>query len=248
MGEASAKAFAANGGAVVVADLRPEHAERVAADIVEEGGQAAWIGMDVSSEDDIRHAVEAAIARFDSLDVLINTSALIRAAPLEDGPLDVWRSCFDVNVHGALMLANACLPHLRNSQAAAIVNVASLAGLHGYPKGGAYGPSKAALITLSRQMALEWAHEGVRVNVVNPGTIDTPMSRSTVRADVLTERAKTIPLGRLGKSAEVADLILFLASPAASYITAQNFNCDGGLSQSLFAQPMGLNATEDRLA
>jgi NAD(P)-dependent dehydrogenase (short-subunit alcohol dehydrogenase family) len=248
MGEATAQVFAANGGSVVVADLHGDRAERVASDIVSRGGDAISVSLDVSSQDDIDAAVEKTASRFGKLDALINTSALVTPATLEEVSLDGWRRCFSVNVDGALMLARTCLPHLRRSAVASIVNVGSLAGEHGYAKGGAYGPSKAALITLSRQMALEWASYGVRVNVVNPGTIDTPMSRGAVRQEVLAERAKTIPMGRLGVPGEIADLIVFLASPAASYITAQAFNCDGGLSQSMFSQPMGVTQPQDPIS
>jgi NAD(P)-dependent dehydrogenase (short-subunit alcohol dehydrogenase family) len=241
MGEASAKAFAANGGSVVVADLRADEAARVADEIVSRGGDAISTGLDVANAEDIAASVEKTLKRYGKLDALINTSALVKPAPLEDGSIDEWRRCFQVNVDGALLLARACLPHLRKSPCAAIVNVGSLAGEHGYARGGAYGPSKAALITLTRQMALEWAAYGVRVNVVNPGTIDTPMSRAAVRPEVLAERAKTIPMRRLGSPEEVANVIVFLASPAASYITGQAVNCDGGLSQSLFPQPMGFD-------
>ncbi|KVQ63000.1 SDR family NAD(P)-dependent oxidoreductase [Burkholderia territorii] len=248
IGEASAKAIAANGSAVVVADLRPDHAERVATDIVNAGGRAIWVGMDVSQPHDVEMAVAKAIIRFDTLDVLVNTAALVRPAPLDEAPLDIWRRGFHVNVDGALLLARACLPHLKKSRAASIVHIGSLAGRHGYPLGGAYGASKAALMTLSRQMALEWAEYGIRVTVVVPGTIDTPMSRGTVRPEILAERARTIPMRRLGQPEEVANLITFLASPAASYVTAETFNCDGGLSQSLFAQPMGVIQREEHPA
>ncbi|MCG7400344.1 SDR family NAD(P)-dependent oxidoreductase [Caballeronia zhejiangensis] len=248
MGEASAQAFAANGGSVVVADLDGDRAQRVATGIASHGGEAIAVRLDVSNQEHIDAAVKRTVARYGKLDVLINTSALVTPARLEDVSLDTWQRCFRVNVDGALMLARTCLPHLRRSAFASIVNVGSLAGEHGYAKGGAYGPSKAALLTLSRQMALEWAAYGVRVNVVNPGTIDTPMSRGAVRREVLSERAKTIPMGRLGEPGEVADLIAFLASPAASYITAQAFNCDGGLSQSMFSQPMGVPQPQDPIS
>lgn len=141
----------------------------------------------------------------------------------------------------ALLLARTCLPHLRKSASPAIVHVASLAGVTGYPRTAAYGPSKAALITLSRQMALEWAADRIRVNVVIPGTVETPLTRH-VRPEVLAERAQQIPLGRLGLPSELGDLIVFLASPAASFITGQAINCDGGFSQNLFAAPMGLTS------
>ena len=156
MGEASAKTFAANGGAVAVADLNVGHAERVAGEIVRHGGEAIALGLDVSKQPDIDAAIAATVERFGRLDVVINTAALVRAGMLEDVPIEEWRAGFQVNVDGALMLArSAAAPE--EERASAIVNTASLAGVHGYSQGGAYGPSKAALTTLSRQMAHEWA-------------------------------------------------------------------------------------------
>jgi NAD(P)-dependent dehydrogenase (short-subunit alcohol dehydrogenase family) len=242
IGEATARVLAANGAAVVVADVRRAMAERVAADIEREGGQALALAMDVSLQPDIDAALEQAVGRFGKLDILVNSAGVIRPAELETLSLDEWRRSFLVNVDGALMLARSALPHLRRSSKAAIVNVSSLAGGRGYPNGGAYGPSKAALISLTRQMALEWAPHGVRVNVVSPGTIDTPLSRDNMTPKSIADREGRIPLGRLAHPGEVADLIAFLASPAASFITAQDINCDGGLSQSLMAQKFHANA------
>jgi len=240
MGEATAKTFAANGGKVATADLNGESAARVAAEIVKDGGDALSVRMDVSDQAEIDAGVQAAIGRFGRLDILVNTAALVKPGLLEDIPIDEWKRGIEVNVHGALILARTCLPHLRKSPSAAIVTVSSLAGEHGYVRGGSYGPSKAALTTLTRQMALEWAPYGVRVNTVIPGTIDTPMARAAVRLEVLQSRAaKQIPLGQLGRANEVADLIVFLASPAASHITAQDIRCDGGLSHGMFMAPMG---------
>lgn len=239
MGEASAKTFAANGGAVAVADLNVGHAERVAGEIVRHGGEAIALGLDVSKQPDIDAAIAATVERFGRLDVVINTAALVRAGMLEDVPIEEWRAGFQVNVDGALMLARSALPHLKKSAHAAIVNTASLAGVHGYSQGGAYGPSKAALTTLSRQMAHEWASYGVRVNVVLPGVIDTPMARSSVPQEILDQLATMLPMSRVGKPEEVADLIVYLASPAAGYITAQSIACDGGMSHMMFAKPMG---------
>lgn len=242
IGEASARVLAANGASVVVADVRPAMAERVAADIEREGGRALALAMDVSVQADIDAALEKAVARFGSLDILVNCAGVIRPAELETLSLDDWRRSFLVNVDGALMLARSALPQLRKSGNAAIVNVSSLAGGRGYPNGGAYGPSKAALVSLTRQMALEWAPHGVRVNVVSPGTIDTPLSRDNMTPKSIADREARIPLGRLAHPGEVADLIAFLASPAASFITAQDINCDGGLSQNLMAQKFYANA------
>ncbi|MGQ7937626.1 SDR family NAD(P)-dependent oxidoreductase [Paraburkholderia sp. D1E] len=243
MGEASAKAFAANGGSVVVADLRAGQAERVANEIAQHGGSAISLGLDVSKQVDIDAAIDKTLEHFGKLDVVINTAALVRSGMLEDVSIDEWRSGFQVNVDGALMLARSALPHLKKSPHAAVVNTASLAGVHGYSQGGAYGPSKAALITLSRQMAHEWASYGVRVNVVLPGVIDTPMARGSVPQEILDQLATMLPMSRVGRSDEVADLIVYLASPAASYITAQAIACDGGMSHMMFAKPMGKSAS-----
>ena len=242
IGEATARVLAASGAAIVVADRRTDMAERVAREIEADGGQALAVTMDVCVQSEIDAALAQTIARFGALDILINCAGVIKPASLETLSLDEWRSCFLVNVDGALLLARSALPHLRRSSKAAIVNVSSLAGGRGYPNGGAYGPSKAALISLTRQMALEWARDGVRVNVVNPGTIDTPLSRANMTPQSIAAREASIPLGRLAHPGEVADLIAFLASPAASFITAQDFNCDGGLSQNLMAQKFYANA------
>jgi NAD(P)-dependent dehydrogenase (short-subunit alcohol dehydrogenase family) len=236
IGEASARTFAANGGSVVVCDVREEAAIGVAAAIVEEGGKAIAVAMDVSKQTDIDAALNQALAKFGQLDVLINTAGVIQPAPLETCSLDDWRTSFRVNVEGALLLARSCLPHLRKSPVAAIVNVSSLAGGRAYPNGGPYGPSKAALISLSRTMAIEWAEDGVRVNCVNPGMVETPMVRANVRPEMIKLREERIPLRRVGQASELADLIVFLASPAASFITAQDINCDGGMSQALMVQ------------
>ena len=243
MGAACARTFAANGGVVVVADLRSENAERVAAEIVANGGKAVPIAMDVSKEQDIAAAVKKTIDTYGRLDVLINSATWSANALLEDVDLKDWHDAFQTNVHGPLQLARACLPFLRKSPAPAIVHVASLAGVTGYARKSAYGPTKGALITMSRQMALEWAVDGIRVNVVIPGTIDSPLARKMIRPEVLAERERQIPLGRLGYPSEMADLAVFLASPAASFITGQTINCCGGFSINAFVVPAGMTET-----
>lgn len=151
-----------------------------------------------------------------------------KPAKLDICSVDDWASRFRINVEGALMVARSCLPHLRNSPSASIVNIGSLSAMWGRPNGASYGPSKAALVSLSRQMALEWAADGVRVNVVNPGSIDTALARAAVGQQLLDERAKVIPAGRIGRPAEVTELVVFLASPAASYVTPRPLTAMGG--------------------
>lgn len=241
IGAATAETLARNGAKVVVADRRKEPAEAIAETIGKAGGEAIAVAMDVSSQADIDAALKATIDAFGQLDIVVNSAGVIFPGSLEDCSLDEWRTSFLVNVDAALLLGRSALPHLRKSKAAAIVNISSLAGGRGYPNGGAYGPSKAALISLTRQMALEWAKDGIRVNVVSPGTIDTPLTRANMRPEIIADREAKIPLGRLGVATELADTVVFLASPAASFVTAQEVCCDGGLSQSLMAQKFYAN-------
>lgn len=241
IGEAVAVTLAANGARVAVADRRMEMAEAVVAQIRRDGGDALPIAMDVARQDDIDRGLERIVAEYGRIDALVNSAGVIMPAMLKDCSMEDWRTCFLVNVDAALLLARSCHPYLSASPSASIVNISSLAGGSGYPNGGAYGPSKAALISLSRQMALEWADDGIRVNVVNPGTIDTPLSRANMPAQAVANRKEKIPLHRIGAPEELADLVVFLVSPAASYVTAQAINCDGGLSQNLLAQKFNAN-------
>lgn len=240
MGAACARTFAANGGHVVVADRNLEAAQTVAAKITARGDVAIAIELDVSRSDHIQAGVAATTERFGKLDVVINVAVLVASTMLEDADLDVWDEAFRVNVRGALELALGCLPFLRKSPHPAIVHAGSLAGTHGYARSGSYGPSKGALIALSRQMALEWAVDGIRVNVVIPGTIITPAMTRDISPKAIQTRIGQVPLGRLSLPSEQADVAVFLASPAASFITGQTIVVDGGFALNLYPQPMGM--------
>jgi 3-oxoacyl-[acyl-carrier protein] reductase len=241
MGAACARTFAANGGSVVVADLDEASAVAVAAEISERGDRSTAVQMDVADQQDIERTVDATIDAYGRLDVVINVATLVKGTMLEDATQGDWDSAFRVNAWAPLALAQVCLPHLRKSPSPAIVHAGSLAGINGYAGSGSYGPSKAALIALSRQMALEWAVDGIRVNVVVPGTILTPALERDLSPVAIETRKRQVPLGRLSYPSEQADVAVFLASPAASFVTAQVFVCDGGFSQSLYPQPMGMS-------
>jgi NAD(P)-dependent dehydrogenase (short-subunit alcohol dehydrogenase family) len=239
IGAAAARILARRGARVVVSDKNAEEAEGVAHELAEAGAEACAIAVDVADHADIVRLVGSAVEAFGGIDILINAAGIVRPAPLEELHDEDWQAVYDVNVLGALDLARAALPHLRESRHAAIVHVSSVGALFGRPNGGAYGSSKAALNNLTSQMALEWGPSGVRVNAVNPGTIDTPLFRKSIPPETVRKREAVIPLGRIGGPEEVAEVMVFLASPEASYLTGQAISVCGGHSISLMNAPMG---------
>ncbi len=182
-------------------------------------------------------AVEEVLDRFGAPDVVVNNAGIVRFGPLTDLPLDQWREVLDVNLTGTFVVARAVARRwIEMGTAGSIVNVTSMNGVAAGPNAGAYGASKAAVALLTNQMALEWGPHGIRVNAVAPGLIDGGMS-TPIYADPDTRRAREskVPLGRLGTPDEVADVVLFLASSTAAYVTGQNLVVDGGVTGSVIA-------------
>lgn len=200
--------------------------------------------QEFEADDEIEHhvasvcdesAVEAVIDRFGTPDVVVNNAGIVRFAPLQDLALEDWRAVIEVNLTGAFVVARAVARRwLHTGHPGAIVNITSMNGVAAGPNAGAYGATKAALALLTSQMALEWGGAGIRVNAVAPGLIDAGMS-APIYADPVTREAREskVPLGRLGHADEIADVVLYLASPAASYITGQNIVVDGGVTGSI---------------
>lgn len=182
-------------------------------------------------------AVEAALDAFGVPDVVVNNAGIVRFGPLVDLAVDDVRAVLDVNLVGAFVVARAAARRwLAAGTPGRVVNVTSMNGVAAGPNAGAYGPSKAALALLTTQMALEWGPHGIRVNAVAPGLIDAGMSEP-IYADADTRRAREgkVPLGRLGTAADVADVVLFLASDRAAYVHGQNLLVDGGVTSSIIA-------------
>lgn len=182
-------------------------------------------------------AVEAALDEFGTPDVVVNNAGIVRFGPLVELSHDDWRAVLDVNLTGTFTVSRAVARRwIAAGQAGTIVNVTSMNGVAAGPNSGAYGPSKAAVALLTAQMALEWGAAGIRVNAVAPGLIDAGMS-TPIYADPATRTAREskVPLGRLGTADEVAEMVLFLASDRASYVTGQNVVVDGGITGSVIA-------------
>lgn len=232
IGRATAHRFASAGARVALVGRNVEALEDVAEGVAERGGEAAKIVADVTDEADARRAVEEAVERFGGLDVLVNAAGVISNGTVETTPLAEWDAMMNVNLRSVFHLMQLAAPHLER-RPGNIVNVSSVTGLRAFPGVLAYCVSKAGVDQLTRCAALELAPKGVRVNAVNPGVVRTEIHRRGGMEEdayrAFLERAReTHPLGRHGDSEEVAELILFLASDRASWITGATYSIDGG--------------------
>lgn len=227
-GEAEARLFSIEGAAVVLADVREAEGTKVAAEIAEAGGSAQFAHLDVTSPDDWKAAVADAVAGFGKLDVLVNNAAIWRGeGGIEDITSRNWDDLLNVNAKAALLGMQAAIPEMRRAGGGAIVNVGSTLAMHGAATSAAYSAAKAALVVLTRSAAVQYAAEGIRVNLIHPGSIDTPMLREGTGGKHLDIAAR-IPLGRLGQPIDIARGALYLASDEASFVTGVQLVIDGG--------------------
>ncbi|MER6094074.1 SDR family NAD(P)-dependent oxidoreductase [Streptomyces bluensis] len=236
IGRATAELLAARGARVAVLDLDPSSVEE----------PLLGYRADVTDDASVREAVAAAVAGLgghDVLDVLVNNAGIGAQGTVEDNDDEQWHRVLDVNVVGMARVTRAALPHLRQSAHAAIVNTCSIAATAGLPQRALYSASKGAVLSLTLAMAADHVREGIRVNCVNPGTVDTPWVGRLLdaAADPAAERAALEarqPTGRLVSSAEVAGAIAYLASPLSGATTGMALAVDGGM-QGLRLRPVG---------
>ncbi|MFG3052705.1 SDR family NAD(P)-dependent oxidoreductase [Kitasatospora sp. NPDC048239] len=225
IGRAAADLLSSRGARVAVLDL---DTASVAAPL--HGFQA-----DVTDDRSVRAAVSAAAEAFDGLDVLVNNAGIGAAGTVEDNDDEQWHRVLNVNLMGVVRTSRAALAHLRRSPCAAIVNTCSIAATAGLPQRALYSASKGAVLSLTLAMAADHVREGIRVNCVNPGTVDTPWVERLLAAapDPAAERAALNarqPTGRLVSAFEVAEAIAYLASPAAASVTGMALAVDGGMA------------------
>ena len=228
MGASEARIFASEGAKVVLADIQVEDGQAVTKEITDSGGHAVFVEMDVSSQADWDRTIEAAISNFGKIDVLINNAGIIERDSLEETTEETWDRIMAVNAKGIFLGTKAVIPHMRAAGGGAIVNISSISGMisQGYP---AYNASKGAIRVFTKSSAVELARDNIRVNSIHPGTIWTSMS-TYKRAFTPEDRAKIIPMRRVGQPEEIAWAALFLASDEASYMTGSEVVIDGGVT------------------
>ncbi|MBT1090215.1 SDR family NAD(P)-dependent oxidoreductase [Streptomyces sp. Tu102] len=233
IGRATAELLAARGARVAVLDLDPSSVDK----------PLLAFRADVTDDASVREAVAAAVAELGGLDVLINNAGIGAQGTVEDNDDAEWHRVYDVNVVGMVRMSRAALPHLRESSHATIVNTCSIAATAGLPQRALYSATKGAVYSLTLAMAADHVREGIRVNCVNPGTVDTPWVGRLLdsAADPAAERAALEarqPTGRLVSADEVAGAVAYLASPLSGATTGTSLAVDGGM-QGLRLRPVG---------
>ena len=231
IGRAMALAFAAAGARPVLLDRDQTAAAETAALLP---GSPLVQRCDVADPESVAAAADATARLLGPCEVLGNNAGLLRAGPIASLTLEAWNQLLAVNLTGYFLCAKAFGRQMLARKSGAIVHVASIAGRHPQPWSGAYSVSKAGVVMLSQQLALEWGPQGVRSNVVSPGLVRTPMSEAFYRIpEVAEQRAGVVPLRRVAAPADIADAALFLASPRASYVNGEDLCCDGGFGRTL---------------
>ncbi len=236
IGAATARVLAGAGARVVVADVQP--GDDTVESIVAEGGEAAYLACDVSDPGQVEALVAGAVARFGGLDVLVNNAGISGGSSLaHQMDPEVWARVLAVNLTGPFLCVRAAMPHLLASGRGRVVNIASTYGLVGAPLAPAYCASKAGVINLTRQLAVDYSGQGVRVNAICPGYIDTDMgggraalgAQEAAAANARRDAAAALqPIGRQAQADEVARVALFLASDDSSFMTGSIVTVDGG--------------------
>jgi 3-oxoacyl-[acyl-carrier protein] reductase len=235
LGRAVAARFAREGAAVVAADINVQGGRALVEQIHKDGGCGIFVRADIAEEADVTAVLSAALAEFKRVDVLYNNAAVL----LHDGDarahevsLETWEHTMNVNLRGTFLFAKHVIPFMLKQGGGSIINVGSPTGLYGCaPNLTAYSASKAGISGLTRVMAASYARDGIRVNVVIPGTMDTPMNDYLLVDEKRREQYRqAVPMGRLGSPGDIEGIAVFLASEESAYCTGGVYTCDGGLT------------------
>lgn len=239
IGRATAELLAAQGASVVLCGRRQEAVDDAVAAITSAGGKAIGVAADVSNSADAERIVRTAVESFGAVDILVNSAGIQTYGTVVETNEELWDKVFDINVKGIYLLAHFAIPEMEERGGGAIINVSSVQAFQSQKQVAAYTATKGAINALTRAMALDHAEQKIRVNTICPGSIDTPMLRHSADMfrgegesvdDVVNAWGGAHPIGRVGTGRDVAELICFLASDRATFITGGEFKVDGGLT------------------
>jgi len=240
IGRASAERFAAEGASVVVVDIRGPKAEETVELIRRDGGSAEACQADVASAPDVERVIAFAVETFGGLDALFNNAGTLRPGTAVDLSVDDWDLVMAVNVRSVFLGAKYAVPALAERGGGTIVSTASVSGMGGDPGSVVYSASKAAVINLTRSLAVDHARQGIRVNCICPGAIDTPpVGRMLTDPEARQRSERAHPLGRIGRPEEIAAAAVWLSSAESSFVTGQALVVDGGLTAQSHLRGMG---------
>ena len=230
-GAEEARLFCAEGANVMATDVLADDLGEVVHEVRAKGQNISSVALDVSSEDEWRRAVNATIKEFGRLDVLINNAGIFDIANVENTDVALWERIIAVDLTGTWLGIKHCAPVMRDSGGGAVVNIGSVFGKVGSGTSAAYHSAKSGVRTLTKTAAVEFGPQGIRINLILPGIIDTPILEDLPQGFDEAFLART-PLGRMGSPSEIANGALFLASDEASYITGTELIIDGGYTAS----------------
>ena len=231
IGEATSRLFAAEGASVVIADVDDKRGPALESDIRNDGGEAAFIKLDVTDEDQWRAVVAETVARFGKLDIVVNNAGISSPGrpPTEEQTVEGWDAVMAVNARGVFLGTKHAIPEMRKAGGGSIINISSIYGNVGSKGGTAYHASKGAVRAFSKAAAIQYADIHIRVNSVHPGFVDTPMTDGLhSQPGVREERVARTPIGRMGVPEDIAYGILYLASDESGFVTGSELVIDGG--------------------
>lgn len=229
IGLATAKKFLSEGWQVGLLDIDRETL-KAAHSSLHNPENAHAIICDISDPDQVTAAITDVISRFGRIDALVNNAGIAIFKPVMETTFEDWNKVLSVNLSGAFLCAQACVPAMLENDGGSIVNIASISGGRASTLRVAYGTSKAGVLQLTKQLAAELGNQGIRVNAVSPGPVDTAMAKEVHTPDIRAEYHDCIPLNRYGTEQELAEAIFFLSSDKASYINGVNLHVDGGFN------------------